>query len=505
MTARDPLELTDRGNARRLANEHGDDLRFVPGWEWLFWDEKRWRIDPSVSGEAMRRAETIPDALLRDALRENDSARKAAYAKHALNSARRASLESMVRLAAHNKKLTRSTDDFDRDHFLFNVSNGTVDLRSGELREHRRDDCLTKLSPIRYDPTAKAPRFLEFLDEIMRGDRDMIAFLQRAVGYSLTGDTSEQCFFFLHGDGANGKGTLIRLLDRLLGEYFRQTDYSTFLSRHGHAVREDVADLAGARVVAAEEARGDNRLDEGLIKTLTGEDVISARFLHKARFTFRPTFKLWFAANEKPRISGVDHGMWRRVRLIPFLHKIETPDPQLEPYLHAEELSGILAWAVQGCLKWQRERLGVPAAVADATLRYRHDEDILADFFEDCCERSAERSALASDLYARYVGWASDQGMGPSDRLNQTRFGRALAARGFEKVRNGAGQVVRIGIALRSSASRTLRTVQELNHKLSHETLSRGKYVETVRNRSDCSHSARSYEDDERDGLQESA
>ena len=334
-----PQNCTELGNAKRLVARHGKDLRHVSGLGWLCWDGRRWLRDQT--GEVHRRAKETVVSILAEAMAAPDTERTL-LAKHATNSERAGAIRAMIELASTEAEIVAELGDFDRDPALLTVMNGTIDLRTGELRPHRREDLITKLAPVEYDPRAVAPRFQRFLCEIMADDLEKVAFLQRAIGYSLSGETSEQCLFFCYGNGSNGKGALVRTLEALLGDHFRKTPFATFLERRNEGVREDVADLQGARLVSAEETRGSGgRLDEGQVKTLTGQDTISARFLHRDRFTFRPMFKLWLAANRKPRISGTDEGMWRRMKLIPFTVHIATPDLTLEHTIQGPELPGV--------------------------------------------------------------------------------------------------------------------------------------------------------------------
>jgi putative DNA primase/helicase len=440
---REPYSPTDLGNARRLVDREGADLRFVGAWGWVAWDGKRWRRDDT--GEAERRAKATVRGILIDAGKERDDARARSLAQHGLASQRAGAITAMLQLASTESEIAARPVDFDREPFLLNVVNGTVDLRTGELRPHRREDLITRLAPVIYDPAATCPRWLTHLEFVMQGRRELIEFLARAVGYSLTGDTREQCLFFLHGTGANGKGTTVRTLEALLGDYFRQADFSSFLERRLDGVREDLADLAGARLVAASESGDGRRMAEGLVKTLTGQDTLSVRFLHRDRFTFRPTFKLFLAANEKPAIRGTDEGIWRRIQMIPFDVTIphQQWDQTLEPELQSRELPGILAWAVRGCRDWLREGLQVPAPVRAATIEYRSEMDVIARFLDEQCILDPNASEGASALYARFQAT-----VGQADRCNPTRFGKELKRREFGKIRDSRGAIRWTGLRL---------------------------------------------------------
>jgi putative DNA primase/helicase len=267
--------------------------------------------------------------------------------------------------------LPMPSDTLDSDPYLFNVENGTLDLRTGLQRPHNPADRITKLAPVVYDPTATAATWDQFLARIFTGDRELIRFIQRAVGYSLTGLTTEQVMFLLWGTGQNGKSTFITTLQALFGDYARQTAFDTFLAASKStpgAARPDIVRLRGARLISALEAPAGARLAETVVKSLTGGDIISARDLYSSGSEFRMEGKLWLAANNKPEIRGTDLAIWRRIRLVPFTVTIpeEEKDPQLADKLRAE-LPGILNWAVEGLAVWQREGLGVPVAVERAT------------------------------------------------------------------------------------------------------------------------------------------
>jgi len=327
-------------------------------------------------------------------------------------------------------------EQLDADAWRLNVSNGTLDLRTGRLLRHDPGALITKLAPVEHSTDARCPIWLTFLDRIMRGDVDVIAFLQRALGYALTGDVSEQVMFFLYGTGANGKSTLLNTVHAVLGDYASHTPTETLLLKRGDTIPNDLARLKGARFVTAVEAEGGRRLAEARVKQMTGGDPISARFLHGEWFDYAPEYKLFCAVNHKPSVKGTDHAIWRRIRLIPFTVTIpeHEQDRRLGDTLRGE-LSGVLRWMLEGCLAWQKQGLGESEAVKTATGAYREEMDMIAAFLGDCCVIDETSSASKSELYQRYEEWCA---AGGEQRMTKSELGIRLVERGVEDGKSGS-------------------------------------------------------------------
>jgi putative DNA primase/helicase len=443
---------TDAGNAEAFAYLHGDRFRFDHSREkWLVWNGRYWAKDET--GEADRAAvDTARQILLAATRIEDEEARKKAvgWAFHSESAhGRRAMLSS----AQTQASLATIATDYDRDQFLFNVGNGTLDLRTGKLRACDPNDLITKATHVPYDPRAVCPRWDLFLKEIFAGDTQLISFVQRAVGYSLSGDVREQCLFILQGGGANGKSTFLELILKLAGGYGAITSFSTFLIQHNPGTpRNDVARLHGARLVKAAESQKQAALDEATVKEVTGGDTIAARFLFKEFFEYRPQFKIWLATNHRPLIQGTDNAIWRRLRLIPFTQQFtgRQRDPKLREKLEAE-LPGILAWAVLGCLEWQRIGLGTSSVVEKATLSYRRESDHFGRFLNERCTNRTTDQTTGKELFDAYVEWCERAGEKPEANNS---FAKALADRGLKKKRTSKG-VVYAGVGLRPQAKST--------------------------------------------------
>ncbi len=425
-------QLSDLGNAERLIAAHGDDLRWIPGLGWFAWDGRRWQRDET--GEPLRRAKLAVRAILHDAANCDDDDERKATAKWARASEAEPRLRAAVSLAASERRVIAHAADLDADQWAFNTRAGTIDLRTGELRPHRREDMLTKLAPVAYDPDARCPVWMKFLRTIFADDQELIGYVQRWAGYSLTGSTREQVIALCWGAGSNGKSTLQETLRRALGDYATHTPSSTLLERdHGDAIPNDLARLRGARLVTASETGDGRRLDEERVKAITGSDVIAARYMRAEWFEFAPNFKVWASTNHLPRVRGTDHALWRRIRLIPFSVTIADEDQDRDlPDKLTRELPGILAWAVRGCLDWQHNGLGAPTAVTTATHEYRTDMDLIGRFLADCCEVNPTAEVEAATLWSAFCTWAEAN----HERTGtQTTFGRQLTERGFDTTR----------------------------------------------------------------------
>lgn len=457
--------MTDTGNAERLIATHGRNLRYVAPWKsWIIWDGSRWQRDETLM------LDTLAQETVRAMWGEyNDSTGdyRERLGKHIPRSEAAPRLEAMVRRARSQRGVPITPAALDADVWKINVANGVLDLRASTPNEerlvpHRRDDLITKLVPIEYDPEARCDRWEAFLHKVLGGNCALISFLQRAVGYSLTGETAEQCLFFLYGSGSNGKSTFLDLLRDVAGEYATMADFTSFLEKRGEGPRNDIARLYGARVVTSSEVGEGKRLNESLVKTLTGGDVVTARYLYAEAFEFRPTFKLWLGANHRPLIRGTDYAIWRRIRLIPFTVQIGEDERIDRDVLLAQlraELPGILAWAVAGCLLWQQsaDGLGPPLEVTEATDKYRRESDTLGAFIEDCCEVGADYAERASDLFSTYKKWADE---GSEFELSQTRFGREMEERGFVAEKRGWGNArVKWRLGIRLVLGETVPTV----------------------------------------------
>ena len=498
-TGLNPYRGTDDANADLLLGIHGADIRYCPPWDkWLLWSGSHWRIDTRLdidrlSADVPRslrtRAITLTQeqqsllermAALLSRINADPAQRQGLTKEHSRLLERKTAIDDEVdwllklagklegtakrgcMLLATRHKVVVHHSDLDKGHFLLNASNGTVDLATGELRPHIRADLLTHDVEIPFDPFTAAPTWLQFLNSTFSGDADLIQFVQRAVGYSLTGDVREQVLLICHGVGSNGKSVFLNVLQKLLGTLAFQAAPDLLMADKQRRHPTEQADLFGKRLVVCQETGEGRRFNETLVKQLTGGDTITARRMHEDFWQFKPTHKLWLSTNHKPEIRGTDFAIWRRIRLIPFNVKFTDDgparkDPEMEAKLTAE-LPGILAWAIAGCIAWQRIGLNPPAAVTEATADYQAEMDVLAAWIGECCIVGKRFEAKASDLYASYSQWCEQSGERPE---TQRKWGMRLTERGFLRERRMAGFFwVGIGLLERSDS---------MNHMNHHE------------------------------------
>jgi putative DNA primase/helicase len=441
--------LTEIGNAERFVEMFGGEARFChQSSQWLVWDETRFAPDQNAAVE--RYAKATIRQLFTDGLNIADKERREATIKFALRSDSDHGIRALLNRAAAEEGVPVLLNDLDADPWLLNVANGTVDLRTGQLRPHDRGDCISKLAPVRLDPAAKCPRWMHFLDEVFAPHPDAIEYLQRAVGYSLSADISEECLFMLHGTGRNGKGTLLKTLQAALGDYASTADFSTFIAtRDDRGPRDDVANMRGRRLVISQEVREGAALAESLVKWLTGGDVVRARNLYERSSEWTPTHHIWLAVNRLPVVRGTDAGIWSRIRLIPFDVSFEGHEDKQLKHRLTTELPGILNWCIEGCLMWQRDGLGTSAAVQAATSAYKVESDQVARFIDDECVTLLTAQVGARKLYSAYKYWAD---RGGEDVLSETAFGLTLSERGFEK-KPGRNGIVYFKIGIRAKTN----------------------------------------------------
>jgi len=475
----DNIPLTHLGNAQRFAQRYGGVIRYVSALDtWFWWDGKRWAPDKDdedddaglldgaegvrYGGKVWQAAfdlvRSFPDQNSR--CRDEDMLRQ--WIKHWKKSESVEAITSMLKAARVLQGIAFAQASFDVDRDLLNTNSGIVNLQTGELFPHARSYYMTRLTRAEvvdakaFDADMECPLWMNFLHEIMGGDREMVEFLQRLIGYGLTGYASEHIIAILYGTGRNGKSTFLGVLEDLAGEYAKSTDFSTFLEQNRSNVRNDLARLRKARIVTAVEPRENQRLDEAVVKSMTGDDRIVARFLFREYFEFRPQFLAIIAANHRPKIVGQDEGIWRRVCMIPFTHTIPKDKVirNLREKLRAE-LPFIMRWAIRGANTWYEKGLMIPEKVSAASQSYRDAMDVIGQFLEESCDcEPVERlhlitpqvvkKSLVSSLYQAYKSFADDAGTRPWTRQ---RFVQALEDRGYERKRFANGVYI-VGIGL---------------------------------------------------------
>jgi putative DNA primase/helicase len=402
---------TDTGNAERLVAMFRDSIRYCPDWKtWLIWDGERW--NPDHSGEIWRCAKKVVRTFYAQVTEIRAANDRTTAETHARRSESAAAIRAMLACAESEAGIAVFVTELDCDPWLLNCRTGTIDLRTGLLREHRKEDLITKLCPVDFSVNAKCPRFLKFLTRILGGSADLPNYVQRVFGYTLTGVVSEKACFCLLGEGNNGKTTLLELFRYILGDYATQVMIDTLMTKRSHesnASLADLADLRGARLVTTSETEEGQKLAEGKLKYLTGMGEIKTCRKYENFFTFSPTHKILIDANHRPTVRGTDTAIWIRLKPIPFT--ITIPKDEIDRDLLEKlkgEAPGVLAWAVEGCLAWQQQGLAEPQEILDSVGTWKSEDDPYKEFFENECEFDPESSTPVREVWLRFREWAGD-------------------------------------------------------------------------------------------------
>lgn len=436
------LHLSELSNARRFQSRHGAVVRHDSTLGYLVWDGRRWA---RAQKAAERRAHSIGQIIREEAKeRKGDPEVVKKYFKAALEAEKAKGVRATLELARALEGIDADHVEWDADPWTFNAWNGTIDLKTGKLHPHNRDDHITKLAPVSYDREAKAPRWEQFLLEVFDGDGEVAEYLQWFAGYAMTGVTSYHCFAILHGAGRNGKTTLESTLQKVWGpDYSQQLDAETLMAQKYARHSTDLAALRGIRLAVCAETTEGRRLNESLVKSIIGGDRLRARFMRQDSFEFVPQLHLLLSTNHRPRIRDSSLGMWSRIRLLPFERTFGKAncDPNLPSKLESE-LTGILAWCVRGALRVQDGEPPLPKAVAVATQNYREEEDTLAEFISEECEIHEHIRVGKGDLFRAFHTWSDGR------CVSRKAFTALMRARGFGESRMHGGRECWLGIAL---------------------------------------------------------
>lgn len=425
------LQFTDRTNKILFLNVYGDSIRYCYNLKkFLIWNGTCWEFDND--GVVRQLVFDFSPKMYRAGLFMDDEQMQIEYEKNVLRMESVQKMNYLYNYLQAAKEINIKPSELDLDRYLFNAEKKTIKLKNGEAYEPKQDDLLTKKSLFVYDKEAKCPTWEMFLMQIFNNDLDLIHFVQKAFGYTLSGDVSEQCMFILFGSGANGKSTLLNVIQNLFGDYAVSTITDTFMKKNSEQTN-DLARLKNARLVIASEAEENKPMSESLIKQITGGDKISARFLYGEYFDFFPTFKIFMATNHKPKISGGDNGIWRRIKLIPFT--ISIPEEKRDRHLTEklmEENSGILNWLLEGFRMWEKEGLHEPDSVREANEEYRFDMDIVENFITDCLDidASLQERVLNGELFETFRKWCEKNN---ETVLSQRKFTSKLKEKNYEQ------------------------------------------------------------------------
>jgi len=460
------LRLTDTGNAERLVSMFGPDIRYCPQQrEWYVWDGKRWKpdIEGTVMGMAIQVAFSYRDEA--EKLNAEDANHKVdilRLTKHANRSESLHGIQSMVKLAEWDKNVVVPFDEFDRNPNMLCITNGMIDFTDCSYRRFDRDAHITKMANVAMVRGAVSKAWNRFLQDVIP-DPDTRDFIQRAVGYSVTGHTTEEKVFFVHGSGRNGKTTFINTLLNMLGDYAAQASSNVLMQKENTGPNNELYVLRGKRLVAATETGENKRLDENLMKRLTGMDWVSVNPKYKTETVFMPVWKIWLSTNHEPVITGEDIAIWERIIKVPFMVRIRKPDVELKLRLlnSFEERSGILNWVLEGVRRWHEDGLVLPKEIKDATHDYKSEQSAIERFIKDKCKFGISCIVVKSYLYKEYVKWCKINKQIPKTKNS---FGRIMNEKGFNSIRK-TNERYWIGIDIRNSVDLTLGGFEQ-NDKL---------------------------------------
>lgn len=446
------MDLTDLGNARRFITSHGAYLRYCHQWKaWLWWNGRQWLHDDNGQVERWAKAtvlgllddstELLAQAALAtaagDQIRSNQLVKDAARARsHALQSQNLNKFTAMITTAKSELVISVSPDNLDANPWQLNCLNGTVDLRTGILHPHQRENLITKMAPVNCLPNTKLPLWDRFLSQAIP-NKETKKYVQKCVGATIVGKANDDLLLLCFGVGGSGKSTFLNSIRNTLGDYAAAADLDTF-TRSGQGPRPDLTRLQGRRMVVISEIDPDNTLS--LLKRATGNDPIITRSHHQESFEFIPQFTLWIGTDKRLPIPDDDSGAWRRIRELPFLVKFTHPEPRIREQLTNPNIAGsaILAWAIEGCLRWQEEGIGTPPwQVIHGTAAHRREMDVLAEWREDCTRTTSSGWTLFKDLLTSYLKWAEDNGI--SQPLGRKSFSQHLSVHFEPKQKSGQG------------------------------------------------------------------
>ena len=445
------LNFSDVGNAERLMAIYGKNIRYNPVRKsWLLWSSKHWEFDfvgkiEGLARKVIRKLQVEGEAISLEGLSYEEQAKKEklkdSIKKYVLRSESDGKIKAMISQAMTQTRLIAT--ETDKNNFLLNIKNGTLNLKTGLLEKHDRKNFCTKLVNVEYDPKMQCPNWTEFINKIFMEDQELITYIQKSIGYSMTGDANLQCFYILHGNGANGKGTFIKTIMRFLGDYADGLDAKSLMEKMGdEGTREEIAGLIGKRFVNVNEMKGSKSFDEGLLKSLTSgaDETVKVRNLYESSFNLKPTFKLWMSTNHMPKINNDDEGIWRRVRKIPFKYKFTDEDKDVNFFDNKliPEMSGILNWAIEGCLKWQQEGEHIPDVVKASVDEYRIDSDPIQRFIASECivAKSETVRVNVTELFKTYEIWCKDN---KEYTLSVNKFSKKMLEKEFVKKRTSGG------------------------------------------------------------------